>query len=239
MSSPVAGVVVPAAVRLSSSDGGGVEPPSKRSRPWSFLLASARYVCGAEFRGMLFPLSAFWIPGFEGSIGLNGRSRTLLVLVIRQQPVVLVALAMEVPGVGGAPWGIVGTEMSGASIPERAAPAGAASAPGCSGAMRPELFGPYLPDSSDSMSPLINWRWVESEVELACSQVTTAERLLHLTLALVHCNILCQIQVSLGKKNEKSSPYPKWLPVLTCFLMSCSHRSYLRVAKMLSSGMQS
>jgi hypothetical protein len=103
MSSPVTRVVVPAAVRLSSSDGGGVEPPSKRSRPWSFLLASAQYVCGAEFRGMLFPLSAFWIPGFEGSIGLNGRSRTLLVLVIRQQPVVLVALAMEVPGVGGAP----------------------------------------------------------------------------------------------------------------------------------------
>jgi hypothetical protein len=85
------------------------------------LLASARYVCCAEFRGMLFPLSAFWIPGFEGSIGLNGRSRTLLVLVIHQQLVVSVALAMEVPGVGGAPWGIVGTEMSGASIPGRAA----------------------------------------------------------------------------------------------------------------------
>jgi hypothetical protein len=49
---------------------------------------------------MLFPLPAFQILGFEGSIGLNDRSLTLLVLVVRQQPAV--ALAMEVPVTGGA-----------------------------------------------------------------------------------------------------------------------------------------
>jgi hypothetical protein len=74
----------------SSLDGGGVEPPSKRARPWSFLLASTRYMCGAKFRGMPFPLPAFQIPGFEGSVGLSDRSRTLLVVVVHQQPAVSV-----------------------------------------------------------------------------------------------------------------------------------------------------
>jgi hypothetical protein len=142
---------------------------------------------------MPFPLLAFRIPGFEGSIGLNDRSCTLLVPVILRQPAMSVALATEVPGIGGTPWGIVGTKMSGASIPGRTAPGGAASAPGSSGAMHSELPGPYLPHSSNSASPPINWRRVESEAELACSQVATTERLLHETLASVHCNILCPV----------------------------------------------
>jgi hypothetical protein len=78
------------------------KPPSKRVRPWSFLLASTRYVCVAEFHGMLFPLPAFQISGFEGSVGLNDRGRTLLVPVVRRQPAMSVALATEVPSVGGA-----------------------------------------------------------------------------------------------------------------------------------------
>jgi hypothetical protein len=82
-------------------------------------------------------------------------------------------------GASSAPRGIVGTEMSGAGIPRSIDPGGAASAPGSSSAMRPELPEPYLPGSSDCVSPPVNWRWVESKEELACSQVTTAEWLLH------------------------------------------------------------
>jgi hypothetical protein len=50
---------------------------------------------------MLFPLPAFQISGFEGSVGLNDRGRTLLVPVVRRQPAMSVALATEVPSVGG------------------------------------------------------------------------------------------------------------------------------------------
>jgi hypothetical protein len=147
---------VPVAVGLSSSDCGGVEAPFKRACPWCFLSASTQYVCGAEFRGMPFPLAAFWIPGFEGNIGWNDRGHISLVLVVLRRSAV--ALATKVSGVGGAPQDIIGTEMSGASASRSAAT--------------------YLPSSSNSVSPPINWRWVESEVELMCSQVTTTELLL-------------------------------------------------------------
>jgi hypothetical protein len=132
----------------------------------------------------------FQIPGVEGRVGLNDRSRTLLVPVIRWQLVVLVVLAMEVPGASGAPWGVIGTGMSGASNLRSAAPSGVASTPGSLGAMRPELPRLYLLSSPNSASPPINWRRVKSEAELACSQVTTTEWLLHQTLASVYCNIL-------------------------------------------------
>jgi hypothetical protein len=69
---------------------------------------------------MSFLLPAFQISGFEGSIGLNDRSRTLLVSVVRRQ--LAVSVAMEVPGTGGAPRGIVGVKMTGASFPRNAAP---------------------------------------------------------------------------------------------------------------------
>jgi hypothetical protein len=153
LSSPITEVVVPAAAGSSSLDGGGAEPPSKRAHPLSFLSASTRYVCGAEFPGMPFPLPAFQILGFEGSVGLNDRSRTLLVSGICRQLAVSVALAMEVLGAGGAPRGIIGTEMSGASVPRSAAPGEAVSAPKSLGTMRLELPEPYLPSSSDSTSP--------------------------------------------------------------------------------------
>jgi hypothetical protein len=102
---------------------------------------------------------------------------------------VSVVLATDVPGIGDAPRGVVGTEMSGPNVPRSAAPSGAASAPGSSGSMCLELPGPYLPNSFDSVSLPINWRRVESKAELACSQVTTV--LLHQILASVHHNILC------------------------------------------------
>jgi hypothetical protein len=54
---------------------------------------------------------------------------------------------------------------------------------------------------------------VLSEADLACSQVTTMERLLHQTLASVHGNILHPVQVSLRKKSEKSFLYPQQLPL--------------------------
>jgi hypothetical protein len=69
---------------------------------------------------------------------------------------VLVRLATEVPGAGGAPRGIVGTEMSGANIPGSAALGGVASAPESLGAMHLELPRPYLPGSSDPASLPIN-----------------------------------------------------------------------------------
>jgi hypothetical protein len=144
----------------SSSDGGGAEPLSKKACPWSFLMASTRYVCGAEFRGMPFLLPAFWIPGFEGNVGLNDRSCTLQVPVVCRQlaVAVAVALAMEVPGTGGTLQGIVGTEMSGASVSGSVAPGGVASALGSSGTMSLELPEPYLPGSSNSASPPVNCR---------------------------------------------------------------------------------
>jgi hypothetical protein len=152
---------------------------------------------------MLFLLLAFWILGFEGSIGLNGRSHTLLASVFHRQPVVSLALAMELPGTGSAARSVIGTEMSGANLPDSATPGGVVSVPGSSGAMRPELPGPYLPGSSDSTSLPINFRRVQSKVELACSQVATVELLLHQTLASIHNHILHLVQVNLGKKKEK------------------------------------
>jgi hypothetical protein len=230
-SSPIAGAVVPGAAGSSSSDRGGAEPPPKRAHPWSFHSAFTWYLCGAEFHGMLFPLPAFQIRGFEGSVGWNDTSRTLLVPIIHLQPTASVALAMEVLGVGGAPWGIIGTEMFGASVTRGVVPGGAALASGSSGAMRLELPRPYLPSFFDSVSPSINWSQVESEAELASSQVTTEEWLLRQTLAFVHRNILHPVQVGLGKEDEKILPIsPMASSVLTCFFASCSHSFYLKVA---------
>jgi hypothetical protein len=84
LSSPIAGAVVPTAVRSTSLDGGDVEPPSKSAHLWSFLLTSTQYVCGAEFCGMPFLLPAFWISGFQVNIGWNDKICTLLVSVVHQ-----------------------------------------------------------------------------------------------------------------------------------------------------------
>jgi hypothetical protein len=87
---------------------------------------------------MPFRLPAIQIPSFEANVGWNDRSHTLLVLVVRRRLAVAVAVAltMEVSSTCHAPQGVVGTEMSGASISE--------STP------------PYLPGSSNSGSPPIN-----------------------------------------------------------------------------------
>jgi hypothetical protein len=100
---------------------------------------------------MPFPLPALWILGFKGNIGWNDRSHTLLVPVAHRRPVVVVvvAVATEVSGVGGAPQGVVGTEMSGARVSRSTAS--------------------YLPSSLNSTCPPNNWRQVENEAELACS----------------------------------------------------------------------
>jgi hypothetical protein len=149
---------VPAAAGSPPSDGGGAELLSKRAPPWSFLLASTQYVCGVESYGILFPLPAFQILGFEGSVGLNGRSRTLLSPVIRRQPAVwwhcLRSYRMQVV-------------LLEASLP--ASPSGVTLAPGSMGAMHPQLPRPYLPGSSDSAFLPVNWRRVESDVELVYS----------------------------------------------------------------------
>jgi hypothetical protein len=66
--------------------------------------------------------------------------------------------------------------------------------------MSPGLPGQFLPGSPSSASLPINWRRVENESEFMCSEVATAERLLHEALALVHCNVLHLVRVSLGKE---------------------------------------
>jgi hypothetical protein len=111
----------------------------------------------------------------KGTFQWIDSSCTLLVPVVRRGPTV--ALAMKVSCTGGASQGIIGPEMPGANVFRSAAP--------------------YLPSSLDSASPPINWRRVESEAELACSLVTTAERLLRQALASVHHSILHPVQVSL------------------------------------------
>jgi hypothetical protein len=70
------------------------------------VLPPGIYPVHVEFRGMSFPLPAFQIPGFVGSVGLNDRSHILLLSVVCRQPVVSVALAAEVTGAGSAPRGI-------------------------------------------------------------------------------------------------------------------------------------
>jgi hypothetical protein len=75
---------------------------------------------------------------------------------------------------------------------------------------RPEPLGPQelwaqgylvcsLPGFLDLPPPPINWRRVEGGAEIACSQVTDVERLLHNTFSLVGRNILRPLWVSLKK----------------------------------------
>jgi hypothetical protein len=100
--------------------------------------------------------------------------------------------------------------------------------------MSPELAGLYLSDSSNSTSPPVNWRRVESEAKLACSQIAIVEWLLRQTLASIHHNNLHLVQVSLGNKREKILTVSRMASsVLTCpffSFMSCSRSFYLRVA---------
>jgi hypothetical protein len=73
-----------------------------------------------------------------------------------------------------------------AGIARTAAPGYVAPAPGFTSTMSPGVSELYLPVFPGSLPLPIDWRWVEGEVESACSQVTRAERLLHETLASVH-----------------------------------------------------
>jgi hypothetical protein len=89
---------------------------------------------------------------------------------------------------------------SGFSVPRSAAPDDAAPIPGSPGTMCLGVSRLILLGSPNFLPPPINWRRVEDNAEFACSQVTTAERLLYKTLALVSRNILHPIQVSLKKR---------------------------------------
>jgi hypothetical protein len=65
---------------------------------------------------------------------------------------------------------------------------------------------------SSSFLPLpIDWRWVEDNTEFTCLQVTTAERLLHETLASVSQNILRPIRASLKKERKTCLCAPGFL----------------------------
>jgi hypothetical protein len=156
--------------------------PCSRCLPGTCVVLSSMAYCSC------FQRFLSWI--LKENIGLNDRSHTLLLLVVRRQPTVAVVLATEVLGASGAPQGVIGTEISGASVSENSILGGATSAPGSSGAMSLEFPGSYLLGSSNSASLPINWRRVESKAELVFSSVATTERLLHQTLASVHHNIL-------------------------------------------------
>jgi hypothetical protein len=88
---------------------------------------------------------------------------------------------------------------TGAGVSGGAALGGAALALRSSSTVGPGISGLFLLGSLGSSSPPINWRRVEDEAEFACSQVTTAERLLHETLVSVHWKILHPVQVSLRR----------------------------------------
>jgi hypothetical protein len=65
---------------------------------------------------------------------------------------------------------------------------------------------------SSSFLPLpIDWRWVEDNTEFTCLQVTTAERLLHDTLASVSQNILRPIRARLKKERKTCLCAPGFL----------------------------
>jgi hypothetical protein len=71
-----------------------------------------------------------------------------------------------------------------------ASPGDVTPAPGYKGTMGLRVSGLLLPDSP-SFPPLpINWRRVGDDAEFTCSQVPSAEKLLHKTLASVDRNIL-------------------------------------------------
>jgi hypothetical protein len=122
----------------------------------------------------------------------------LLAPVIHRCP--LVMLSTKVSCAGGAPRGAADTKKAGAGISRDVAFGDVALAPRSLGAMSPGLPREYLPGSPSSVSLPINKRRVENKVESMCSQVATAERLLHEALASVHHNILCPIRFSLAKE---------------------------------------
>jgi hypothetical protein len=94
--------------------------------------------------------------------------------------------------VGGSLWGLVmcGDRMG---IPRSAAPGDVSLAPGSSDAVGLGVFGLLLSGSPGHAPPPIDWRRVEGDAELMCSQVVDTERLLHDTLASVGRNILCAL----------------------------------------------
>jgi hypothetical protein len=81
----------------------------------------------------------------------------------------------------------------------RAALGDASRAPRSAGAVGSGVFGLLPPGFLDLPPPPINWRRVEGGAEIACSQVTDVERLLHNTFSLVGRNILRPLWVSLKK----------------------------------------
>jgi hypothetical protein len=95
---------------------------------------------------------------------------------------------------------------TGAGVAGSATPGYAALAPRPSSIVSLMVSGLCLPGSPGSLPPPISWKRVEDEAKFIFSYVATVERLLHETLASVHRNILCLIQVSL-ERETKSCPH--------------------------------
>jgi hypothetical protein len=119
----------------------------------------------------------------------------------------------EMPGADGASLGTASVKVDGAGpqssddtggllqdlvmrgavtgVPRSATLGDAVPAPASSDTTGPGVSGLLLSDSPGIPPPPINWRQVGEDVEFTCSWVTTAERLLHETLASVDRNIPC------------------------------------------------
>jgi hypothetical protein len=78
-------------------------------------------------------------------------------------------------------------------VPSSAAPCDASPTSESLDTTGPGVSGLLLTGSPGLLPPPIDWRQVEGNAELTCSQVTDVERLLHDTLALVGRNILCPL----------------------------------------------
>jgi hypothetical protein len=102
---------------------------------------------------------------------------------------------------GGSLWGLVmrGVDIG---IPRSSTLGDATLAHGSLGIVGLGVSGLLLLGSHDFPHPPINWRRVEDNTEFTCSQVATAERLLHEILASVGRNILRPILFSLKKERK-------------------------------------
>jgi hypothetical protein len=102
---------------------------------------------------------------------------------------------------GGSLWGLVmrGVDIG---IPRSSTLGDATLAHGSLGIVGLGVSRLLLLGSHDFPHPPINWRRVEDNTEFTCSQVATAERLLHEILASVGRNILRPILFSLKKERK-------------------------------------
>jgi hypothetical protein len=86
------------------------------------------------------------------------------------------------------------------SLPRGAIPGDAVPTLGSLGATDLVVDETKLPGYPGAPSPNVSWRQVEGSVEQACLRVVITDRLLREAVAMIICNVLHPIWVSLKKK---------------------------------------